>query len=67
MDTGVTASIESEPTSTDLVELYYERGWRDGLPVVPQTQDKIDAMSTMSPETWSTYHSHAPASSRSGH
>ena len=44
MDTGVTASIESEPTSTDLVELYYERGWRDGLPAVPPTQDKIDAM-----------------------
>jgi len=44
MDTGVTASIESEPTSTDLVELYYERGWRDGLPVVPPTQDKIDAI-----------------------
>ena len=41
---GVTASIESVPANTDLVELYYERGWRDGLPVVPPTQDKIDAI-----------------------
>ncbi|HEX5325289.1 MAG TPA: hypothetical protein VFW75_01345 [Acetobacteraceae bacterium] len=29
---------------TDLVELYYDRGWTDGLPVVPPTQAKIDAV-----------------------
>lgn len=28
----------------DLIELYYERGWTDGLPVVPPTRDKVDAM-----------------------
>ena len=28
----------------DLVELYYERGFSDGLPVVPPTPAKIDAM-----------------------
>ena len=27
----------------DLVEWYFERGWTDGLPVVPPTRDKIDA------------------------
>lgn len=30
------------PAGTDLVEWYYERGWSDGLPVVPPTRDKLD-------------------------
>ena len=38
------AVIERVPTNTDLIELYYERGWSDGLPVVPPTQEKIDAV-----------------------
>ena len=29
---------------TDLVEAYFERGWTDGLPVVPPTPGKIHAM-----------------------
>jgi hypothetical protein len=29
---------------TDLVEYYYDRGFSDGLPVVPPTQRKIDAI-----------------------
>ncbi len=29
---------------TDLVEWYYERGFTDGLPVVPPTQEKVDAV-----------------------
>jgi hypothetical protein len=28
---------------TDLIELYFERGWTDGLPVVPPTAEKITA------------------------
>ena len=28
----------------DLVELYFERGWTDGLPIVPPTPDKINAV-----------------------
>ena len=32
----------SEIENTDLIELYFERGWTDGLPVVPPTQDKIN-------------------------
>jgi hypothetical protein len=38
------ASVETVPSSTDLIELYYDRGWSDGLPVVPPTQEKIDAI-----------------------
>src|SRR6185295_11468110 len=29
-------------SGVDLVEYYYERGFSDGLPVVPPTRDKID-------------------------
>ncbi|MBM3645909.1 MAG: hypothetical protein FJX02_16430 [Alphaproteobacteria bacterium] len=29
---------------TDLVEAYFERGWTDGLPVVPPTRARIDIM-----------------------
>jgi hypothetical protein len=29
---------------TDLVEYYYERGFSDGLPVVPPTREKVDAI-----------------------
>ncbi len=38
------AGIETVPLDVDLVEYYYERGWTDGLPVVPPTRDKVDAM-----------------------
>ena len=39
----------SEPLSiasadVDLVELYFDRGWTDGLPVVAPTHDKVDAV-----------------------
>src|SRR4029453_17993454 len=37
-------SGESAHAGVDLVELYFERGWTDGLPVVPPTQDKINAV-----------------------
>src|SRR5262245_15674292 len=41
---GPAAPIETVAPSTDLIELYYERGWSDGLPVVPPTQEKVDAI-----------------------
>src|SRR5258708_37779166 len=41
---GTSVAIETVPTGTDLIELYYDRGWSDGLPVVPPTQEKIDAV-----------------------
>src|SRR5271155_1870210 len=31
-------------SGTDLVEYYFELGWSDGLPVVPPTPDKIEAV-----------------------
>src|SRR3954454_2655143 len=30
------------PAGTDLVEWYFERGWTDGLPVVPPTREAVD-------------------------
>ena len=32
------------PAGTDLVEWYFEQGWTDGLPVVPPTRARIDAV-----------------------
>ena len=32
------------PAGTDLVEWYFGQGWTDGLPVVPPTRAKVDAM-----------------------
>src|SRR5271169_2815288 len=37
-------SLSIEPADVDLAELYFERGWTDGLPVVPPTRDKVDAV-----------------------
>ena len=42
--TGTAVPVETVPSSTDLVELYYDRGWSDGLPVVPPTRQKVDAV-----------------------
>ncbi|MDP6278225.1 MAG: hypothetical protein QGI11_06915 [Nitrospinota bacterium] len=33
-----------ERDESDLVEVYYEKGWTDGLPVVPPTREKVDAL-----------------------
>jgi hypothetical protein len=35
---------ETVDADVDLVELYFERGWTDGLPVVPPTPKKVDAV-----------------------
>jgi hypothetical protein len=37
-------TIERVPAGTDLVEWYFAQGWTDGLPVVPPTRAKLDAM-----------------------
>lgn len=37
------AAAEAVPAGSDLVEAYFERGWTDGLPVVPPTLEKIAA------------------------
>src|SRR5947209_20483744 len=36
-------SVLRVPAGTDLVEWYFERGWTDGLPVVPPTRELVDA------------------------
>jgi len=36
--------LSRDIADVDLVELYFEGGWTDGLPVVPPTQDKVDAV-----------------------
>jgi len=46
----VVASAEAEanvvqvPAGTDLVEWYFQQGWTDGLPVVPPTRARVDAV-----------------------
>jgi len=39
-----TARKETVDANIDLIEQYYERGFSDGLPVVPPTPEKVDAM-----------------------
>ena len=38
------AAAMSAPAGTDDIEEMFERGWTDGLPVVPPTQDRVEAM-----------------------
>jgi hypothetical protein len=38
------AGLSSVPAGTDLVEWYYQKGYSDGLPVVPPTPEKLAAM-----------------------
>src|SRR5687768_2826145 len=38
------ADLQSLPDAADLVEWYYDRGFSDGLPVVPPTPLAVDAM-----------------------
>ena len=38
------ASASTVPEGTDLIEWYYEKGFSDGLPVVPPTPAKVAAM-----------------------
>ena len=37
-------SVQFVEQDIDLVEYYYEKGFSDGLPVVPPTLEKIEAM-----------------------
>ena len=49
---GVAETLQSQVSNefvsadTDMVEAYFELGWTDGLPVVPPTPEKIEAMVT---------------------
>jgi len=43
IDPGLAAAI-SAPAGADGIEEMFERGWTDGLPVVPPTPDRVEAM-----------------------
>src|SRR5271169_1589374 len=38
------ANVVRVPEGTDLIEWYFEQGWTDGLPVVPPTRARVDAV-----------------------
>jgi hypothetical protein len=40
----VAASTPGQGEAVDLVEWYFEQGWTDGLPVVPPTPEKVEAV-----------------------
>lgn len=39
-----TGPAPTDTATEDLVEWYFEKGWTDGLPVVPPTAEKVDAV-----------------------
>ena len=38
--------LDSVQGAIDTIEQYFENGWTDGLPVVPPTEDSVQAMVT---------------------
>jgi hypothetical protein len=51
-------SLHAEPITTkdafEAIELFYEKGWTDGLPIIPPTEDRIQSMLSavgMEPDT----------------
>src|SRR5271165_5515588 len=44
MSAEAEANVVLVPPETDLVEWYFEQGWTDGLPVVPPTRARVDAV-----------------------
>lgn len=43
-ETGLASRTIKVPADADAVEVCYERGWSDGLPVVPPTKERVLAM-----------------------
>jgi hypothetical protein len=44
MPTQLTSKRHQVPESVDLVEFCFQQGWSDGLPVIPPTVDRVEAM-----------------------
>jgi len=44
MSAEAEANVVLVPAGTDLVEWYFQQGWTDGLPVVPPTRARVDAV-----------------------
>src|SRR2546421_12250356 len=42
--TAAKANVIRLPAATDLIEWYFEQGWTDGIPVVPPTRARVDAL-----------------------
>jgi hypothetical protein len=40
----VPATVDEHTTFDEVNEYFYERGWTDGLPIVPPTDERVDAM-----------------------
>jgi hypothetical protein len=45
-DTGLTSRKVEIPYDADPIEAFFDRGWTDGLPVVPPTQERVLEMLT---------------------
>ena len=43
-DAGTLAILEDGATGVDELEDMFERGWTDGLPVIPPTRERVEAM-----------------------
>ena len=43
------ATVDAHAGFDDINEYFYERGWTDGLPIVPPTADRVDRMLTGMP------------------
>src|ERR671937_3183417 len=44
MPSQLTSKRHQLPDTLDLVEFCFQQGWSDGLPVVPPTVDRVEAM-----------------------
>lgn len=44
MITVISKRIKLRGTASEVFDLAYERGWTDGLPIIPPTQDKVGEM-----------------------
>jgi hypothetical protein len=51
-------------TFDEINEVFYQRGWTDGLPIVPPTDDKVDAMLAVLPEGPDDVAGHMPPAKR---
>ena len=40
-DTLTSKRVDVTGTLNDAIELCYQKGWTDGLPVIPPTQDRV--------------------------
>ena len=44
--------IPDAQAAAELIELYYQKGWTDGLPIIPPHESSVNAM--LAGEPWAT-------------